>query len=113
MDLTHYLHQTLTIHIDRPMGSRHPEHGFIYPLNYGYLPGVFSADGEELDAYLLGIFEPVEEFTGACIAIIHRLDDDDDKLVVAPPGKMYSTGQIQALTEFQERFFQSEIHMNS
>jgi inorganic pyrophosphatase len=107
-----WLGKILTIHIDRPMGSRHPQHGFIYPLNYGFLPEVTGADGEELDAYLLGVFKPVEEYTGVCIAVIHRIDDDDDKLVVAPAGKTYSTGQIQALTEFQERFFQSEILLN-
>ena len=104
-----YLGKTLTIQIDRPMGSRHPEHGFLYPLNYGCLPGVFSTDGEELDAYLLGVFEPVESFTGVCIAVIHRLDDDDDKLIVVPAEKTYTPDQIRALTEFQERFFTSKI----
>jgi inorganic pyrophosphatase len=104
-----YLGKFFTIHIDRPLGSRHPQHGFIYPLNYGFLPGVIGADGEELDTYLLGVFEPVGEYTGVCIAVIHRLDDDDDKLVIAPEDRTYSTNQIQALTEFQERFFQSEI----
>ena len=109
MNHSQYLNQTVTIHIDRPMGSRHPEHGFIYPLNYGFLPGVFSPDGEELDAYLLGVFEPVEEYTGVCIAVIHRLDDDDGKLVIVPEGTTYKPDQIRALTEFQERFFESEI----
>ena len=107
--LKKYLNQSLTIHIDRPLGSRHPEHGFIYPLNYGYLPGVPSGDGEDLDAYLLGVFEPVSEYTGVCIAILHRLDDDDDKLIIAPPGITYTDEQVTALTEFQERFFTSEI----
>ena len=107
--LQKYLGQMLTIHIDRPLGSRHPEHGFIYPVNYGYLPGVTAADGEEVDVYLLGVFEPVERFTGSCIGVIHRLDDDDDKLVIAPVGTTYSPEQIRSLTEFQERFFTSEI----
>jgi inorganic pyrophosphatase len=104
-----FLGQTLTIRIDRQMGSRHPEHGFIYPVNYGFLPGAISPDGEKLDAYLLGVFEAATEFTGVCIAVIHRLDDDDDKLVIAPKGKTYSPDQIRALTEFQERYFVSEI----
>jgi inorganic pyrophosphatase len=95
--------------VDRPMGSRHPEHGFIYPVNYGYIPGVLAPDGEELDAYILGVFEQVETFEGVCIAVIHRLDDDDDKLVLAPPGVFYSDDQILAMVEFQERFFQPVI----
>ena len=107
-----YLGQTIRVKIDRPLGSRHPQHGFFYPVNYGFIPGVMAPDGEELDAYVLGVFEPLEEFEGRCIAVIHRLDDDDDKLVLAPLGKDYSAQQILALTEFQERFFQAEcIHV--
>lgn len=59
-----FIGQTVTIHIDRALGSRHPTHGFVYPINYGYLPTVMAPDGEELDAYLLGVFEPVEQFEG-------------------------------------------------
>lgn len=106
---TVWLEQTVQVTIDRPLGSRHPEHGFIYPVNYGYLPDVMGADGEELDAYVLGVFEPRETFIGVCLAVIHRVNDDDDKLIVAPVGKVYSEEQIRALTEFQERFFTSVI----
>lgn len=109
MDLTSYLGHTLTIHIDRPLGSRHPSHGFFYPVNYGSLPNTRAPDGEEIDAYLLGVFEPVEIFIGVCIAIVHRLDDEDDKLVIVPEGKIYTDEQISALIEFQERFFQPTI----
>lgn len=104
-----YLGQTITAKIDRPFGSKHPKHGFIYPLNYGFIPGTISGDGEELDCYILGVFKPIEEFTGKCIAIIHRTDDDDDKLVVVPEGKYYSNDAIDALTEFQEQYFKHEI----
>ncbi|MFR8103502.1 MAG: inorganic diphosphatase [Clostridia bacterium] len=95
--------------MDRPMGSKHPKWDFIYPVNYGYIPNTISGDGEELDAYVLGVFEPREEYTGKCIAVIHRLNDDDDKLIVVPEDKKYNKEQIEALTEFQERFFESEI----
>jgi inorganic pyrophosphatase len=104
-----YLHKTITLRVDRPMGSVHPQHGFLYPVNYGFIPGTLAEDGEELDAYILGVFEPLEQFTGYCIAVIHRLNDADDKLVVVPEGIRYSDDQIKALTEFQERFFSSEI----
>lgn len=108
-----FLGKTLTVRIDRPMGSRHPQHGFVYPLNYGCLPGEPGGDGEPLDAYLLGVFEPVESYTGECVAVLHRLDDDDDKLIICPPGKAYTAAQIRALTEFQERFFTSDLIMES
>ena len=90
-------------------GQGHPKHNFIYLLNYGYVPNTISGDGEELDAYLLGVFEPVDEYHGKVIAIIHRTNDDDDKLVVVPDGVNYTNDQIKALTEFQERFFKSVI----
>lgn len=109
MNTIDYLNQAITIKIDRPMGSSHPKHGFVYPVNYGFVPNTTSGDGEELDAYLLGVFEPVETYTGKVIAIIHRKDDDDDKLIVVPSDKSYTNDQILALTEFQERFFKPEV----
>ena len=104
-----YLGKKVKIEIDRQLGTKHPKHGFMYMLNYGFIPGTISGDGEELDAYLLGVFEPVTEYQGEVIAYIHRTNDDDDKLFVVPEGVSYSDDAIRALTEFQERFFESEI----
>lgn len=81
----------------------------MYMLNYGYIPNTISGDGEELDAYLVGEFEPVESSKGKVIAIIHRTNDNDDKLIVSVNGKNYTDEQIRALTEFQEQYFESEI----
>ena len=104
-----YLNKDVLMKIDGKLGSKHPKHGFIYTLNYGYIPNTISGDGEELDAYVLGVYEPIEEFEGKVIAIIHRTNDEDDKLVVAPKNINYSDDAIKALTEFQERFFNSII----
>lgn len=113
MKTADYLGKIVTMKIDRPMGSKHPKHGFIYPVNYGYIPNTKSSDGEELDAYLLGVFEPVEEYTGKCIAYVKRLDDDDDKLIIVPNDKQYYLDQIDSLVEFQERFFNYKIVYDS
>ena len=104
-----YLNKIVTAKIDRQMGSKHPKHGFIYPVNYGYIPNTISGDGEELDCYILGIHQPVETFTGKCIAIIHRTNDNDDKLIVVPEDKNFTDGEIRVLTDFQEKFFDSII----
>ena len=109
MDIKDYLDKTIQIKIDRPLGSKHPKHGFIYPVNYGYVPNTISGDGEELDAYLLGVFKQVTEYEGKCIAIIHRTNDNDDKLIVVPEDKNYSDDAINALTEFQEQYFEHII----
>lgn len=109
MKVISYLNQNVKVKIDRPLGSKHPKYGFIYPVNYGYIPNTISGDGEELDCYLLGVFEPLSEFTGKCIAIIHRINDNEDKLVIVPENRNFSNKEIDVLIEFQERFFRYEI----
>lgn len=109
MDNKKYLHKKVLVMMDRPLGCTHPKHGFVYPVNYGYIPGTVSGDGEELDAYVLGEHKPLDKFEGEVIAIIHRTNDDDDKLVVMKEGRNYTDDQIRALTEFQEQYFESEI----
>ena len=110
MNSLDYLNKIVEVKIDRPIGSSHPDYSdHIYLVNYGYVPNTISGDGKELDCYVLGVFEPLKTFKGKCIAIIHRMNDNDDKLVIVPEGKYYSDEEIRALTEFQERFFESEI----
>ena len=109
MNTADFLGKYLDVKIDRPLGSKHPKHSFIYPVNYGFVPNTLSADGEELDCYVLGIHEPINSFYGKCIAYIHRLNDDDDKLIIVPNNKNYSNQEIQVLTEFQEQYFKSII----
>ena len=105
MDNRDYIGKTIDIIIERPYGTKHPDFDTIYPINYGYVPNTVSGDGEELDCYILGAFEPLEEFEGKCIAIIRRTNDNDDKLIIVPEGKNYSNDAIEALVEFQEKYF--------
>lgn len=104
-----YIGQIVNVKIDRPLGSKHPKYDMVYPINYGYIPNTISGDGEELDCYVLGVDKPLKDFTGECIAIIHRLNDNDDKLIVVEEGKNYSNEEIKVLTEFMEKYFESEI----
>lgn len=104
--------QIVQVTIDRPLGTYHPKHkDLLYPVNYGYIPGVIAADGEEQDAYVLGVGEPVAEFTGRVVAIIHRFDDIEEKWVVAPDGASFTKDEIMREVAFQEQFFQTEIRM--
>lgn len=105
-----YIGKTVSITVDRPIHSRHPFFGWEYELNYGFVPGTEAPDGEELDAYVVGVTERVGEFTGTCVAVIHRTNDNDDKLVVVPESHLkISDEDIRNATRFQERFFESEI----
>ena len=98
--------------VDRPLGSYHPKYtDMYYPVNYGYIEGVYALDYEEQDAYILGINEPVECFVGKVIAIIHRLDDVEDKWVVAPVGISFTKEEIMQQVSFQEQYFKSEVRM--
>jgi len=107
-----YLGRTVTVNIDRPKGSAHPEHpDMIYGVNYGFVEnGILMPDGEEADAYVLGTDEPVGEFTGTVAAVLRRLDDDEDKLIVVPEGMNVTREQIRRETHFCEQYFDSVIY---
>lgn len=102
----------VTVVVDRPLGTFHPTHkDILYTVNYGYVPGVFANDGEEQDAYVLGVNKPIEQFVGKVVAIIHRLDDVEDKWVVAPQEATLTKEEILKQVHFQERFFTVEVEM--
>ena len=104
--------KVVKVTIDRPLGSCHPNHSDLYyPVNYGYIEGTIAGDGEAQDAYILGVDKPVTEFVGRVIAVIHRKNDVEDKLVVVPDGTFFSKEQIAALTYFQEQYFDTDIEM--
>lgn len=104
--------QTVKVTIDRPLGSFHPNHpDMYYPVNYGYVEGIIAPDGEEQDVYVLGVDEPLEEFTGRVIAVIHRFDDVEEKWVAVPENVTFTKEEIMDQVRFQERFFNSEVIM--
>ncbi len=111
-DLPSLLGKTVTVVIDRPMGSTHPRHpDMVYPVHYGYIPGMPAEDGEEQDVYLLGVEHFVKEYRAQVIGIIHRRDDIEDKLVAAPAGMHFTKEEIEAAVWFQERYFDSVVEV--
>lgn len=104
-----YLGKKVTVTMDRPLGSKHPKHGFEYEANYGYIEGIKAPDGEDLDAYYLGVNEAINAGQGVCIAIAHRRDNDDDKLIVVPDGVTMSDEEIMSAIHFQEQWFDTEV----
>ena len=107
-----YLGKTVRIVMDRPIGTPHPKHpDILYPINYGYIPGVFGGDGEELDVYLLGVTERVEEYTARIIGIVHRKNDVEDKLATAPEGMSFTAKEIEDIIHFQEQYYDSYVEV--
>ena len=105
-----HLGETVTVTVDRPAGSSHPEFpDMVYPVNYGCVSGISSGDGEDMDAYILGISEPLSKFEGTVTAVLHRFDDCDDKLIVTPAGTFFSLQEIRNRVEFCEKYFDSVI----
>ena len=108
-----YLGKTVRIEIDRPIGYVHKKENYslTYPINYGYIPDVIGGDGEELDVYLLGVDKPVTEYTGKIIGIVHRENDVEDKLVMAPEGMNFTQNEIAEQVHFQEQYYKTEIEV--
>ena len=99
------LGKEIEIEIDTPAGTK--KHGQIYPINYGFVPGIIAPDNEELDAYFLDSEKPLKTAKGKVIAIIHRLEDDDDKLIIA--NKNYTKDDIEDKIRFMEQYFKHKI----
>ena len=106
-----YLGKTVTIGIDRPIGYVHVkgEKTLVYPINYGYIPGVLGGDGEELDVYLVGEDTPVKEYTGRIVGIVYRADDVEDKLVMAPEGVTLTAAEMAEAVRFQEKYYHTTV----
>lgn len=107
-----FLGNIVTVTVDRPLGSKHPHYNYTYPVNYGFVRNTVAPDGAEIDAYVLGPTVPLPSCIGRCIAILHRTNDDDDKLIVCPDGYNFSDEEIRQLTLFQEQYFKSVIIRN-
>ena len=104
------LNTEVNVIIDRPINSVHPIHNdIIYEVNYGYITSLIALDNEYQDAYVLGINYPIKEFKGEVKAIIHRLNDNEDKLIVAPSNLNFEIEEIKRLINFQEKYFEIEI----
>ena len=105
------LGQKVHIVIDRPVGHvrRTGAYETVYPVNYGYLPGVPGGDGEEQDAYLLGVSEPVAEADAVVIGVVRRKNDAEDKLIAAPESMTFTKEEMAEAVRFQEQWFDTEI----
>ena len=99
--------QLVRVEVDRPIGYIHGS--IVYPINYGYIPGILAGDNEAQDAYILGVTEPVSSFEGRVVGAVCRRNDCEDKLIVAPDGLQFHQAQIAEAVHFQEQYFDSYV----
>lgn len=106
-----YLGKVVDIEIDRPIGYVHKKKNYdlVYPINYGYIPGVLGGDDEELDVYLMGVNEPVTAYTCRIVGIVYRRNDVEDKLIAAPVDKHYTAEEIASAIHFQEQYYDTYV----
>ena len=111
MDYSEVLGTSVSGTIDRPLGSGHPKHPeMIYPINYGYVDGVFAGDGAEQDVYVFGTDKPLKTYTGKVIAVYHRLNDVEDKWIVSLNGESIPPEDILDAINFQEQYYMGELY---
>ncbi|MGT2935370.1 inorganic diphosphatase [Streptococcus castoreus] len=98
--------------VDRPIGYQ-DQYGNHYPINYGYIPNRLAGDGEEQDVYIISqqVNQPLQNFQGELVAIIHREDDVEDKWVLTSPNEQITIETIQLQTYFLEQYFTSTIEL--
>lgn len=112
-DYSNVIGQIVSGTVDRPLGSVHPQYPKIkYPLNYGYIDGLYAGDGEEQDVYIFGTDEPLEYFEGKVIGVFHRFNDVEDKWIVSIGDGAYSNEKILGDIAFQEQFFYGKLYRN-
>jgi len=101
-----YLNQTVKVEVDHPHGSFHPHIPDLrYPLNKGYV----YLDGEIIDAYVYGVNEPVDSFTGMVCAIIYRKDSQSMQLVVSRIGMVIRKEDVISAIGFEEQYYDTRI----
>ena len=105
-----YLGRIETISVDAPIGSSDCEiPGIFFPINYGFLRGTLSGDGEPFEVYLLGVDEPVKKYTGRIVGFIDRKDDVEGRLVMAPIGMTFTQNEIAEQVHFREQYHDISI----
>lgn len=111
MDYSHIIGKKVKGTVDRPLGTAHPRNPrMIYPINYGYVDGVFAGDGAEQDVYLFGTDKALKNFEGKVIAVWHRFDDVEDKWIVSLSGEDIAEEKILGDISFQEQFFYGKLY---
>ena len=104
--------QIVKVVIDRPIWTYHPkDKNIFYSVNYWYVDWVMWWDWEEQDSYILWVTEPLDTFEWELVAIIHRSNDNEDKRVVVPKWMKVTKEQIKEETDFQEKFFITDIEL--
>lgn len=105
-----FLGKEVKVIIDRPLGSYHQKYKDIfYSVNYGFIPNTKAGDGEEIDIYILDVDYPIKECKAKIIAFLHRLNDNEDKLIGVCNDTKFTNEEILEKINFVEKYFKSKL----
>ena len=94
--------------VTNPIGSQlDTNNNIVFKVNYGIVDGVLDANGEPQYAYILGEEKPLDVFEGHLVAIVHRLNDFENKWIIS--NYHLSKEEIYNQISFIEGFFNVEI----
>lgn len=89
--------------LDRPRGTSHPRYpDFIYPLDYGYLKGTYSGDGDGIDVWVGSLTERCVTGMIVCVDLVKR--DSECKVLIACTHE-----EMQAIAAIHQRGSQSAL----
>lgn len=105
------LGKTVTVIIDKHYGDFHPMiEDTQYPYNAGYIKeDITQEDASFQDAYVIGVNENIDEFTGFVCGIIYHKDEENSKWIVAPIGMNVNHDEVIQLLGLEEQFHDSRF----
>jgi len=70
--------------VDAPIGMIHPYlPDTFYEINAGFISDILNMDDDFQEAYIYGVYKPIEKFNGTVIGVIHYKDRDTTKWIVS------------------------------
>lgn len=101
----------VTVIVDRAYGSYHPTlQDMICPYNFGYIKQDTNLEDSELqDAYVVGVEEPLDEFTGYVVGIIYHGNEATSRWIVAPAGYVVNHEKLIQLLGQEEQFYDTRF----
>lgn len=105
------LGKTVTVIVERHYGDYHPTlQDTRLPYNAGYVKqDITEEDALFQDAYIIGVEENIDVFTGYVCGIIYHKDEENSKWIVAPIGMNVDYDDVIQLLGLEEQFYDSRF----
>ncbi|MGM9940698.1 MAG: GNAT family N-acetyltransferase [Bulleidia sp.] len=104
------LGKTVQIIVDQPYGSLDLRTEGIRTCNVGYMKEEdVMEDREIIPAYVTGVHQPLETFTGVVIGLIYHKEDHLIRVIAAPHGMIIDRKQVISEIGMMEQYYESRM----